>query len=103
METPKGFAVADAHVDLESVDNFVINANFDSDKAQYRKIHAEISNKPAVKLGKSILITVTSDGQNIVTGRYYIIATTTIVDVSTKISDLNTHFASTKIPRLSYG
>nr|XP_012148156.1 PREDICTED: apolipophorins [Megachile rotundata] len=68
VDTPKGFAVADAHVDLESVDNFVINANFDSDKLKHRKIHAEIANKPTAKSGKRIVITVTSDGQNIVAG-----------------------------------
>nr|XP_034187967.1 apolipophorins [Osmia lignaria] len=68
VNTPKGFVVADTHVDLESVDNFVINANFDSDKLKHRKIHAEIANKPTAKAGKRIAITVTSDGQNIVTG-----------------------------------
>ncbi|CAK9823680.1 unnamed protein product [Anthophora retusa] len=68
VDTPKGFAVADVHVDLNSIDDFVINANFDSDKIQKRKLHAEISNKPAAKIGKRINIAVTSDGQNIVTG-----------------------------------
>ncbi|XP_017888623.2 uncharacterized protein LOC108630072 [Ceratina calcarata] len=71
VDTPKGFAVADAHVDIESIDNFIINVNFDSDKIQHRKIHAEIANKPTAKAGKRVLVTVTSDGQNIVTGRYY--------------------------------
>ncbi|XP_017790563.1 PREDICTED: apolipophorins [Habropoda laboriosa] len=68
VNTPKGFAVTDAHVDLNSVDDFVINANFDSDKIQKRKLHAEISNKPTARTGKRINIVVTSDGQNIVTG-----------------------------------
>ncbi|XP_076762006.1 retinoid- and fatty-acid binding glycoprotein apolipophorin [Xylocopa sonorina] len=68
VDTPNGFAVADAHVDLESVDNFMITVNFDSDKIKQRKIHAEIANKPTLKTGKRILVTVTSDGQNIVTG-----------------------------------
>ncbi|XP_076681659.1 retinoid- and fatty-acid binding glycoprotein apolipophorin isoform X2 [Andrena cerasifolii] len=66
--TPKGFASADAHVSLESVEDFVISANFDSDKIKHRKIHAEIANKPTAKSGKRIVITITSDGQNIVTG-----------------------------------
>ncbi|XP_054010516.1 apolipophorins isoform X2 [Hylaeus anthracinus] len=66
--TPQGFAVADAHVDLNSVDDFMINANFDSDKIARRKLHAEIANKPTAKTGKRIVITITSDGQNIVTG-----------------------------------
>jgi hypothetical protein len=69
VETPYGFAVADAHVDLESLDNFLINVNLDSDKLKHRKIHAEIANQPAVKSGRRITITVTSDGKNIVTGR----------------------------------
>nr|XP_033202794.1 apolipophorins [Bombus vancouverensis nearcticus] len=68
VDTPKGFAKADAHVDLESIDNFVINANFDSDKIKHRKIHAEIANKPTPKNGKLITMAVTSDGKNIVTG-----------------------------------
>lgn len=71
VDTPKGFAKADAHVDLESIDNFVINANFDSDKIKHRKIHAEIANKPTPKNGKLITMAVTSDGKNIVTGRYF--------------------------------
>lgn len=62
--------MADAHVDLESIDNFLININVDSDKLKHRKIHAEIANQPAVKSGRRITITVTSDGKNIVTGRY---------------------------------
>lgn len=70
MVTPKGFASADAHVSLDSVEDFVISANFDSDKIKHRKIHAEIANKPTAKSGKRIIITITSDGQNIVTGRY---------------------------------
>ncbi|KAL6267909.1 hypothetical protein P5V15_000977, partial [Pogonomyrmex californicus] len=68
IETPKGFAVADAHVNLESIDNFVINVNLDSDKLKHRKIHAEIANRPTAKTGRRIIITVTSDGKNIVTG-----------------------------------
>ena len=46
----------------------MINANFDSDKIKYRKIHAEIANKPTPKNGKLITMAVTSDGKNIVTG-----------------------------------
>ncbi|XP_015429625.1 PREDICTED: apolipophorins [Dufourea novaeangliae] len=68
VDTPKGFVVSDVHVDLESIDDFVIDANFDSDKIKHRKIHAEIANKPTAKTGKRIIITVTSDGKNIVTG-----------------------------------
>lgn len=68
VETPKGFAVADAHVNLESIDNFVINVNWDSDKLKHRKIHAEIANKPGAKTGRRIVITVTSDGKNFVSG-----------------------------------
>lgn len=68
VETPYGFAVADAHVNLESIDNFVINVNLDSDKLKHRKIHAEIANSPTAKTGRKIIITVTSDGKNIVTG-----------------------------------
>ncbi|XP_076643954.1 retinoid- and fatty-acid binding glycoprotein apolipophorin [Halictus rubicundus] len=68
IRTPKGFVVTDVHLVLDSVDEFVINANFDSDKTKYRKVHAEIANKPNAKTGKRIIITVTSDGQNIVTG-----------------------------------
>lgn len=70
VETPYGFAVADAHVNLGSVDDFVINVNFDSDKIKHRKIHAEIANNPTAKTGRRIVITVTSEGKNIVTGRY---------------------------------
>lgn len=33
-----------------------------------RKIHAEIANKPA-KTGRKIIVTVTSDGKNIISGR----------------------------------
>lgn len=44
--------------------------NFDSDKIQHRKIHADITTTPAVKTGKRIILTVTSDGKNIITGRY---------------------------------
>ncbi|XP_043521132.1 apolipophorins isoform X2 [Frieseomelitta varia] len=68
VDTPKGFVKADAHLNLESIDNFVINANFDSDKVKHRKIHAEIANKPTAKSGKTITVTVTSDGKNVVTG-----------------------------------
>lgn len=68
VRTPKGFATGDVHADLDSVDEFEINANFDSDKTKYRKIHAEVSNKPTAKTGKRIIVTVTSDGKNIVTG-----------------------------------
>ncbi|XP_078038624.1 retinoid- and fatty-acid binding glycoprotein apolipophorin, partial [Augochlora pura] len=68
VRTPKGFVTGDVHADLDSVDEFDINANFDSDKTKYRKIHAEISNKPTAKTGKRIIVTVTSDGKNIVTG-----------------------------------
>jgi len=70
IETPKGFAIADAHVNLESIDNFAIHVNLDSDKLKHRKIFAEIANNPTAKTGRRIIITVTSDGKNIVTGRY---------------------------------
>lgn len=69
IDTPKGFAVADTHVKLDSIDNFIIGVNFDSDKIKHRKIHAEITNNPTAKTGKKIVITVTSEGKNIVTGR----------------------------------
>lgn len=69
VETPYGFAVADAHINLESLENFVINVNLDSDKLKHRKIHAEIANNPTAKTGRKIIIVVTSDGKNIVTGR----------------------------------
>lgn len=68
IRTPKGFVVTDVHLDLDSVDEFAINANFDSDKIKYRKIHADITNKPTAKTGKRIIVTVTSEKQNIVTG-----------------------------------
>ncbi|KAK2585087.1 hypothetical protein KPH14_008599 [Odynerus spinipes] len=68
IETPVGFVTADARVNLESIDNFLINLNFDSDKLKQRKIHAEITNKPTAKAGKRIIITVTTDGKNLVTG-----------------------------------
>ncbi|XP_072754262.1 apolipophorins [Anoplolepis gracilipes] len=68
VETTYGFAAADAHVNLESIENFVINVNLDSDKLKYRKIYAEIANNPTAKTGRKIIITVTSDGKNIVTG-----------------------------------
>nr|UEP64281.1 apolipophorin [Cotesia flavipes] len=64
----KGFATADGHVKFDNMDSFIIEINFDSDKIQHRKIHAEITTAPAVKTGKRILLTVTSDGKNIVTG-----------------------------------
>lgn len=70
VNTPVGFLTADARINLESVDNFFININFDSDKLKERKIHAEIANKPTAKTGRRIIITVTSDGKNLVTGRY---------------------------------
>ncbi|XP_001604024.1 apolipophorins [Nasonia vitripennis] len=66
--TPKGFVTADGRVKLDSVDDFVLNVNFDSDKLKYRKIHAEIANKPSTPDGRAIFITVTSDGKNLVTG-----------------------------------
>ncbi|XP_015121091.1 apolipophorins [Diachasma alloeum] len=66
--TPKGFAVADGHLKFENIDDFIIDFNFDSDKIKERKIHAEIASKPAIKTGKRIIITVTSDGKNIITG-----------------------------------
>lgn len=69
VETPYGFTVADAHVNLDSFDDFVINVNFDSDKIKHRKIHAEIANKPTAKTGRRIVVTVTSDGKNLVSGR----------------------------------
>lgn len=67
--TPKGFVTLDGRVKLESVDDFVVNVNFDSDKVKYRKVHAEIANKPSTQDGRRIFITVTSDGKNLVTGR----------------------------------
>ncbi|XP_063988684.1 apolipophorins [Diachasmimorpha longicaudata] len=66
--SPKGFAVADGHLRFENIDDFVIDFNFDSDRIKERKIHAEITSMPAVKTGKRIIITVTSDGKNIITG-----------------------------------
>ncbi|XP_076625563.1 retinoid- and fatty-acid binding glycoprotein apolipophorin isoform X1 [Colletes latitarsis] len=70
--TPKEFIVADIHVDLNSVDEFVINGNLDTNKMARRKLHFEMVNKPTAKTGKKIIvITVTSDGQNIVTGRLH--------------------------------
>ncbi|XP_023288424.1 apolipophorins, partial [Orussus abietinus] len=68
LESPKGFVAVDSHVNLESIDNFVITVNFDSDKVKHRKIHAEIANKPTAKAGKKIIVTVTSEGKNIVAG-----------------------------------
>ncbi|XP_035725460.1 apolipophorins-like [Vespa mandarinia] len=68
VNTPVGFVNADARINLESVDNFLININFDSDKIKERKIHAEIANKPTAKTGRRIIITVTSDGKNLITG-----------------------------------
>ncbi|XP_034949851.1 apolipophorins [Chelonus insularis] len=68
IDSPKGFAHADGHVKMDSVDNFMIETNFDSDKIKHRKIHATISTAPAVKTGKRIVLTVTSDGKNIITG-----------------------------------
>lgn len=65
----KGFAIADGHVKFDNIDSFIIEINFDSDKVQHRKIHAEITTAPAVKTGKRIVLTVTSDGKNIVVGR----------------------------------
>ncbi|XP_008560242.1 apolipophorins [Microplitis demolitor] len=64
----KGFAIADGHVKFDNIDSFIIEINFDSDKVQHRKIHAEITTAPAVKTGKRIVLTVTSDGKNIVVG-----------------------------------
>lgn len=60
---------ADARVKIDNIDSFLIELNFDSDKIKQRKIHAEIATKPAAKTGKRIILTVTSDGKNIVTGR----------------------------------
>ena len=71
--TPRGFVTLDGHVKLESVHDFNINVNFDSDKTKYRKIHAEIVNKPSSQEGRRIFITVTSDGKNLVTGRYVLV------------------------------
>ncbi|KAK1130809.1 hypothetical protein K0M31_018919 [Melipona bicolor] len=68
VDTPNGFVKADVDVNVESIDSFMINANFDSDKVKHRKIHAEIANKPTAKNGKTITITVASDGKNLVTG-----------------------------------
>ncbi|XP_023246016.1 apolipophorins [Copidosoma floridanum] len=68
LMTPKGFVVADGRVKLESVDDFVLNVDFDSDKVKYRKIHAEIANKLSSQEGRRVFITVTSEGKNLVTG-----------------------------------
>lgn len=68
VTTPKGFAVADGHLKFENIDDFIIDFNFDSDRVKERKIHAQIASTPAVKTGKKIVITVTSDGKNIVEG-----------------------------------
>ncbi|XP_024936320.1 apolipophorins isoform X2 [Cephus cinctus] len=68
LETPKGFATADGHISLESVDNFLIKVNFDSDVIPQRKIHAEIANRPTAKTGTRIIVTVTSNGKNILSG-----------------------------------
>lgn len=69
IDSPKGFVAADSRVKIDNIDSFLIEFNFDSDKIKHRKIHAEIGTKLAVKSGKRILVTVTSDGKNIVTGR----------------------------------
>ncbi|XP_012266095.2 apolipophorins [Athalia rosae] len=58
---------ADAHIKAQSVDDFFGVVNFDSDKLETRKIHVEVNNKPA-KGGKRIVLIVTADGKNIVTG-----------------------------------
>ena len=68
LDSPKALVTSDYHVKLESVDDFVITVNFDSDKMKQRKIHAEVANKPA-KTGRKIIVTVTSDGKNIISGR----------------------------------
>ncbi|XP_071631577.1 apolipophorins [Temnothorax longispinosus] len=68
IKTPKGFVTADGHVKLQSIDDFIISYNWDSDKLKHRKMHAEITNSPTAKTGRRIIITVTSDGKNIVTG-----------------------------------
>ncbi|XP_014235825.1 apolipophorins [Trichogramma pretiosum] len=68
LATPKGFVTLDGKVKLESVDDFVVSLNFDSDKFKHRKIHAEVANKPSNGDGRRIFVTVTSDGKNLVTG-----------------------------------
>ncbi|KAI4494899.1 hypothetical protein M0804_001100 [Polistes exclamans] len=66
--TPVGYVISEGRVNLVSIDDFLIIINFDSDKLKERKINAEISTKPTAKTGKRIIITVTSDGKNLVTG-----------------------------------
>ncbi|XP_043491499.1 apolipophorins [Polistes fuscatus] len=66
--TPLGYVISEGRVNLASIDDFLIIINFDSDKIKTRKIQAEVSTKPTAKTGKRIIITVTSDGKNLVTG-----------------------------------
>ncbi|KAG7188374.1 hypothetical protein KM043_008028 [Ampulex compressa] len=68
VDTSKGFVTANAEINIEDADNFVLTGNFDSDKVKYRKIHAEITNKPTAKVGKRLIVTITSDNKNLVSG-----------------------------------
>ncbi|XP_058796215.1 apolipophorins [Phymastichus coffea] len=68
LSTPKGFVAVDGHVKLDSVDDFVLSVNFDSDKFKYRKMHVEVANMPNSQDGRRIFVTVTSEGKNLVTG-----------------------------------
>ena len=69
IDYPGGIVAADGTVKIESIDNFLIELNYDNSKMKQRKIHVEIATKPAAKTGKRIVVTVTSDGKNIITGR----------------------------------
>lgn len=69
MTYPEGFVNMDVTADVSNLDDFRIVTNFDSDKLELRKIHSEIANKQA-KGGKRIQINVTSNGKNIISGRY---------------------------------
>ena len=70
LTTPKGFLNVDGEVKLDSPDDFTINFNADSDKFKYRNIKAEIANKPTPQEGRKIFITITSEGKNLITGKY---------------------------------
>ncbi|XP_046751140.1 apolipophorins [Diprion similis] len=68
FSTPKGFVNIDGEVDVSKIDDFSIIFNFDSDKVQTRKIHGEIANNKVAKGGKKIVISISSEGKNIVLG-----------------------------------
>ncbi|XP_066596058.1 apolipophorins [Prorops nasuta] len=72
LVTPDHFIKSDLRLNLQNLDEFLINLNFDSNLVKKGKIHAEIANKPqkpgSGKSGRSIVVTVTSDGKNLVTG-----------------------------------